>query len=67
LSNYQVELAEYFVPGEECILYESLGDMYEKCVYYLVNETERQKIALAGYEKVKRDFTFKEQLAKMFI
>lgn len=67
LSNYQVELAEYFVPGEECVLYESMEDMYEKCAYYLANERERQKIALAGYEKVKRDFTFKERLLKMLV
>ena len=65
LSNYQEEIAEHFVPGEECVLYESLEDMYIKADYYLKHEAERERIAAAGYEKVKRDFAFEQRLRDM--
>lgn len=65
LTNYQEELTEHFEPGRECVIYESIADLYAKASYYLAHEEERKAIALAGYEKVKRDFTFTERLKKM--
>lgn len=65
LSNFQVELAEYFVPGQECVFYDGLEDLYQKAAYYLTHDTEREQIAEAGYERVKRDFTFRERLSRM--
>ena len=65
LSNYQQELGEYFALGEECVVYENLEDMFLKAQYYLEHEEERKRIALAGFERVKRDFTFKERVGKM--
>lgn len=65
LSNYQVELADYFIPDRECVLYDSLEDMYEKCSYYLFHDEYREAIAKAGYEKVKNEFTFLNRLKIM--
>lgn len=65
LSNYQQELAEYFVSGEECEIYENMEDLYAKVSFYLTHEDIRARVANAGYERVKRDFTFKERLSKM--
>lgn len=65
ISNFQEELAEHFVLGEECVVYESLEDLCVKTEYYLKHEAERKKIAAAGFEKVKRDFTFEERIKKM--
>lgn len=65
LSNYQQELAEYFVVGEECVVYENLEDLYEKAAFYLNHEEERSRVAAAGFERVKRDFTFEDRLKKM--
>lgn len=66
LSNFQQELGEYFTLGKECVVYENLEDMFLKVQYYLEHEEERRKIAVAGYERVRRDFTFKDRLKKMF-
>ena len=66
LSNYQEELAEYFVPGEECVIYESLEDLYEKVRFYLNNDAERRRVAHNGFEKVKRDFSFDDRIKTMF-
>lgn len=65
LSNYQQELLEYFVPGEECVVYENTEDLFLKADYYLKHEEERKRIAAAGLAKVKRDFTFEERLLGM--
>lgn len=53
ISNYQPELAELFVPGEDLVLYDSIPDLLAKIEYYLEHEEERIQIAKNGYEKVK--------------
>lgn len=67
LSNYQEELAEFFLLDQECVVYDSIEDMYEKVQFYLQNDIIRKKIATSGLERIKRDFTFKERLRKMLI
>lgn len=62
MTNYQEELYDRMVPGEELVIYENLEDMYAKCAYYLSHEEERSRIAIAGYERVKRDFNFKDRI-----
>ena len=59
-------MEEYLDIGKECVVYENIEDLFLKAQYYLTHEEERKSIALAGYERVKRDFTFKERLEKMF-
>lgn len=54
LSNYQSEIPEYFTPGEDIVLYESIPDLLEKIGYYLSHEEERLWIARNGYEKTKK-------------
>lgn len=66
LSNYQEELMEYFNVGEELIVYENIEDLFYKARYYLEHEDERKQVALAGFERVKRDFTFRERLQTMY-
>ena len=41
-------------------------DLFYQAKYYLEHEDERKQIALAGVERVKRDFTFRERLEKMY-
>lgn len=65
ISNYQQEIVEYFHVGEECEVYESLEDLVLKAEFYLNNEEVRQRIAVAGWERVKRDFSFEERINKL--
>jgi len=53
LTNYQPELAEYFVDGEDLVMYSGMEDLVDKVAYYLEHEEERQQIAWNGYEKLK--------------
>lgn len=52
LMNYQEELFDYFVPGEDMDYFESEEDMLAKIDYYLKNDDVRAQIAKNGYEKI---------------
>lgn len=66
ISNYQPELAEFFVPGEDIVLYDSIPDLLNKIEYYLSNEQERLQIARNGYEKVKALHSYRNKLDIIF-
>ena len=65
MSNYQPELAEYFIDGQDIVLFDSPEDMRWKVNYYLQHDEERQQIAQNGFEKVKKEFSYDIQLKKM--
>ena len=65
ISNYQPELLDYFIPGEDIVLYDSIPDLLEKINYYLNNEEERLAIAHNGYEKIKKYHTYDIRLESM--
>ncbi|WP_027218217.1 CgeB family protein [Butyrivibrio fibrisolvens] len=66
LSSPQPELLEHFEDGKSVAVYHSEEEAIEKAEYYLNHEGERQKIARAGYEIVKRDFRYEDRFRKMF-
>ncbi|MCI8530763.1 MAG: glycosyltransferase [Lachnospiraceae bacterium] len=66
LSNYQPELAEYFVPGEDFIYFESDEDMLAKIDYFLVHEKERKEIAENGWGKIQSGFSYEKKLGDIF-
>ncbi len=61
LSNWQPEIAENFIDGEEVVLYDSVSDAISKAIYYLEHEDERVRIAAAGRRAVER-FSFENQV-----
>lgn len=66
LSNYQMELAEYFDEGEEMVMYESIEDAYAKCKFYLDHKDLRDTIIDKGYQKVCCDFDMADRIKTMF-
>ena len=65
ISNYQQELAECFENGIEVVMYESMEDLQQKVAYYLVHTEERERIAMAGYHKVKKMFSYEVKLSEI--
>jgi len=65
ISNYQEELLDFFVPGENIIYYENTDDCREKCKYYLKHPTERLEIARRAYEFVKDKHTYGHRVDAM--
>ena len=66
LTNYQPELIEYFIDGEDLVMYTSLEDAVAKCIYYLEHDDERKEIAKRGYQKVCELFTYEDRLREIF-
>lgn len=66
LSSFQPEVAEYFRPDEEVVLYESMEDACEKVEFYLKHEDIRLRIAEKGHEAVKNQFSYRNQLTKLY-
>lgn len=62
LSNFQPELCELFVPGEDFVYYDSIEQVPELIGYYLEHENERREIAHNGYLKVKDDYSYMVRL-----
>lgn len=65
MSNYQQELAEHFIDGEELVLYGSEQELIEKVNYYLFHEAERETIAYRGFLKVKKKFSYEVRVKQM--
>ena len=65
LSNYQPELAELFVEGEEMVMYTSMDDLKDKAGYYLEHDEERRRIALNGWKKVHEKFGMEDVFHKI--
>ena len=65
LSNYQTDMCEAFVPGEDFVYYDSIEDAVEKAGYYLEHEEERRKIAANGYEKIKKEHDYYDKCGEM--
>lgn len=66
LSNYQPELAEYFVDGRDVIMYDSIEDAYDKASYYINHNDERLQIAKNGHDRAAELFSYDKQLGVIF-
>lgn len=52
LTSWIPTIEEFFEDGKHLVLYRSLDEMVDKAKYYVDHDTEREKIAQAGYEAV---------------
>lgn len=65
LSSYQTELAEYFLDGQECVMYTSLEDAVAKAEFYLKNDDFRRRIAEAGKARIKQAFQYEDRIEEL--
>ena len=63
MSNYQAEIDEYFTIGEEIEVFRDLEELKDKTSFYLSHEKERLRIAIRGYQRIQKDFSYHQQLA----
>ncbi|MBR5799820.1 MAG: glycosyltransferase [Lachnospiraceae bacterium] len=66
LSNYQQELAEYYVNEEDMVIYESMEDAIAKIDFYLKHEELRCKIAENGRRKTLEEHSMQVRMAQIF-
>jgi spore maturation protein CgeB len=55
-------LSEHFVPGVELETFESVGELIEKCRYYVDHADEAASIAERGYQRAQREHTYEARL-----
>ena len=57
----QAGLETLFKDGEHLVCYNGKQDLIEKCQYYLEHTTERNRIAAAGYQRVRELFSIQKR------
>ena len=62
LSSYQPELFEYFIDGQECVMYSSLEDAFAKAQFYLDRDDLRKEIAQAGIARIEEAFRYEDRI-----
>lgn len=65
LTNYQKEIEDYFVIGQEIEVFRDVDELLEKVSYYLSHEEQRLRIAINGYQKVRDHFSYTHQLQQI--
>ena len=58
LTNYQIELTDYFKNEESIVYYEDMYDCCKKAEYYLLHEDKRRQIAAKGHELVSKKHSY---------
>ncbi len=66
LGNRTPGIEAAFEIGKEVEVYESDQELLEKVTYYLQHEAARERIALAGQQKVLTQYSYKQQMGKIF-
>ncbi len=66
LTEYNEELAEFFEPDEEIVFFKDQEECIDKIKYYLKNNTERERIRMAGYIRAQHEHTWQRRLGNFF-
>lgn len=64
ISDGGAYLNDFFKVGEEIASYKDAEDLIDKVKYYLAHDEERERIALNGFRRVRKDYNIIELLRK---
>lgn len=65
ISNYQDELVSLFKPEKEIILFTSVDEFIEKSSFYLAHPTLLKNLAIAGHNRVMKEYTYEQIIPQM--
>lgn len=65
LTEDAPDLAEYFAVGTEIVVFESLPDLIAKVKYFQSQPAERNRIARAGYARVRNQHTYEKRFSEI--
>ena len=65
LSEYSIESAGLLRPNVEAMYFSDADELMSRTKYLLRNDSERESIALAGYEKVIREHTAENRVQQI--
>jgi spore maturation protein CgeB len=66
LTNYSDELAEFYVPEKEVIMFHNEYELVDKVKYFLNNPGDAEKIRHAGYLRASRCHTYQKRFTDLF-
>jgi len=66
MTEYSKELEDFYDVGKEIICYESKEELLDKIKFYLNNDSARNKVAEAGYNRVIKDHSWQKRFEKLF-
>lgn len=66
LTNYQMEMEEYFRGGEHYDFYSDMQELEEKVEFYLCHPEIRNKIAKQGQVVIEKTFNYENRLDEIF-
>ena len=62
LTDFRKDLISLYNIGEEVVVYENMEDLANKIIYYLKNDAERERIAIAGTARTLKDHTYQSRM-----
>lgn len=65
ISDRNEEIEQWFVPGEDIVVYNDIPDLIDKVRYYIDHPEERERIAVSARDKVLRYHTMKHRMEKV--
>jgi spore maturation protein CgeB len=66
LTNFSEELAEFYEPDREIIVYRTVYELIDKIKYYLQNESECEKVRKAAYNRAIQCHTYQQRFYDLF-
>lgn len=66
LTGHAENIDEYYKPDHEISVFGNIEDLVRKVHFYLGNETERQRIAQAGYNRTLLEHTYEKRFNDIF-
>jgi len=66
LSGYGDNLGDYYQIDKEIVCYKNINELIEKIRYYLEHDEEREKIAMAGYQRTLGEHTYEKRFEQIF-
>ena len=66
MTGYASHLEDYYVIGKEIVCFTDTDSLVKKIRHYLSNDSERQSIAMAGYERTIRTHTYQQRFKEIF-
>ena len=65
LTNWIPTIEEFFEDGKHLALYRSVDEAVDKAKYYLSHDSERERIAQAGFEEVMKNHTIDNRVGRI--
>jgi len=65
LTDYKSDIRNLFKINSEIVCYEDINELREKVKYYLKHDAEREKIAISGMERSRRDHTYLNRMREV--